>query len=500
VSPKPASTARPPLYPRVVTTIAALCIMLVGVSFAMIWHSRTESIKGAASEADRLAISLAQQATDALTIDETALDDLVQRIELDGTSPLQLRRLHRIAVSNVANIPSLHGLFVIDRHGRPVATALTVTPKRLNYRDVDDFRFAATHASTQFHIGPAIRSRNDGSWIFTITRRLNDSHGGFAGIAACTISVRYFEKLYGSIQLEQTGIIDLLRDDGVVLVRAPFNARYLGVSTAKSDLFQTYLAHAAAGNFVGRSFLDDVRRVHAYRRLERFPIVILIGLPEADILARWRADAVMKLAVVLVLVLTISILGVYLGVEVRKGQRMEYELAQLAFRDGLTGVANRRCFDDAFAREWRRAARDGSALSLLMIDVDHFKHFNDTYGHQRGDEVLKNIARCVSAALKRPGDIVARYGGEEFSLLLPATNATGALALAENVRQAVSDLAIPSNIAAGRVTVSVGAATAIPNADDDPDALIGAADAALYKAKGYGRNRTVVSVFGSCPT
>jgi diguanylate cyclase (GGDEF)-like protein len=165
-------------------------------------------------------------------------------------------------------------------------------------------------------------------------------------------------------------------------------------------------------------------------------------------------------------------------------------LEELAHVDGLTGVANRRHFDAGLATEWRRAQRDGRPLSVLMIDVDHFKRFNDCYGHQDGDRCLQAVASRIKDRARRPGDLAARYGGEEFALILPSTDATGAAFLAEALRREIRDLAIIHEAGVrGVVTVSVGVATAIPESGDGPDMLLRSADAALYQAKQSGRDR-----------
>lgn len=169
----------------------------------------------------------------------------------------------------------------------------------------------------------------------------------------------------------------------------------------------------------------------------------------------------------------------------------EEKLASLARTDGLTGLANRRAFDETLALEWRRAARDQTPLSLLLLDIDHFKLFNDAYGHPAGDGCLRRVAAEVQAAVRRPADLAARYGGEEIALLLPNTAAPGAAAVAEQVRVAIERLGIPhaGNGAIDHVTVSLGVATAIPGAGSEPGLLLAAADAALYRAKRDGRNR-----------
>ncbi|NEQ81591.1 MAG: PleD family two-component system response regulator [Moorea sp. SIO2I5] len=169
------------------------------------------------------------------------------------------------------------------------------------------------------------------------------------------------------------------------------------------------------------------------------------------------------------------------------------ELARLATIDGLTQVANRRAFDEYFNNEWSRLAREEKPLSLVLCDIDFFKLYNDTYGHQSGDECLKQVAQILDQAAKRPADLVARYGGEEFVVMLPSTDIQGAIQVAETIetklcKQAIVHAASPvSDI----VTVSLGSASTIPSGKSSPDNLFSEADKALYQAKLAGRNRLV---------
>ncbi|MBM9538691.1 diguanylate cyclase domain-containing protein [Desulfobulbus alkaliphilus] len=166
-------------------------------------------------------------------------------------------------------------------------------------------------------------------------------------------------------------------------------------------------------------------------------------------------------------------------------------LEKLAMVDGLTGVANRRSFDRALEMEWRRTARSGQAVSIVMIDIDHFKEYNDHYGHGAGDDILQRIAGTLSTVIKRLSDLLARYGGEEFVVLLPETDAGGAGMLADSIRQAVVDLALPHDFSpvAKHITISAGYATQRASPNCSPRHLLGAADQALYTAKKTGRNR-----------
>ena len=176
-------------------------------------------------------------------------------------------------------------------------------------------------------------------------------------------------------------------------------------------------------------------------------------------------------------------------------------LRQMVFVDGLTGVANRRCFDERLGIEWRRGARSASPLALLMLDVDHFKRFNDRYGHQVGDECLRRVASAIKGGLLRPGDLVARYGGEEFACILPGTDFEGALAVAAGIEQSVRALQIEhaDSDVSDAVTISIGVSACLPDRDRDPASLLALADAQLYRAKRGGRGRACGAVLGAKP-
>lgn len=166
-------------------------------------------------------------------------------------------------------------------------------------------------------------------------------------------------------------------------------------------------------------------------------------------------------------------------------------LRSLAFVDGLTGLANRRRFNEALQTEWRRCRRSNSPLSLLMMDLDYFKRYNDHYGHQVGDVCLQSIASLLKASFKRASDVTARYGGEEFVCLLPECDSDSAKTKAEDLRAAVAALGIAhaDSPVTDHVTLSIGVSTVRPDSTHSPDDLIAAADAALYDAKSQGRNR-----------
>ncbi|PIF89221.1 response regulator receiver modulated diguanylate cyclase [Acidovorax sp. 62] len=179
---------------------------------------------------------------------------------------------------------------------------------------------------------------------------------------------------------------------------------------------------------------------------------------------------------------------------------MADELRSMATTDGLTGLANRRHFDELMRREWQRCARSGSSIALLMADIDHFKRYNDSYGHPGGDACLQAVAKALTLVARRPADRVGRLGGEEFVVLLPDTDVAGGQEVAEHAVKLIQALALPhvASLTAEHVTISVGVAvcTGQDMARHDPQSLYSAADHALYAAKAQGRNRWAAQVMG----
>ncbi len=175
----------------------------------------------------------------------------------------------------------------------------------------------------------------------------------------------------------------------------------------------------------------------------------------------------------------------------RELEAKNIELQRLSAIDGLTGIPNRRSFDEYIDKEWRRAVREGTSLALLLIDIDFFKKYNDGYGHQGGDDCLQKVATALADTMRRSSDMVARYGGEEFGVILPNTDIDGAIVIAEELRFSIEQLALKHEFSdvTDIVSISLGAAGIPPQCGDDPASLITLADAALYDAKETGRNR-----------
>lgn len=259
----------------------------------------------------------------------------------------------------------------------------------------------------------------------------------------------------------------------------------------------------------GLELLDTYRK-HPY--LAEIPVIILSGTNsvevKADAFARGADDYIVKMPHQIELIARIrhhskayiehlerEAALETLEREKKKLAAANRELERLSSVDGLTGIANRRHFDSAFEREWGRAIREGKPISLILSDVDHFKQYNDHYGHQAGDACLQQVSRSMAELLLRPADLLARYGGEEFVMLLPGTDAAGAMIIAERCREQVLALQLPHARSAVHdcVSISMGVATVRPQRNSLASDLLRSADVALYQAKAAGRNRVLCS-------
>jgi diguanylate cyclase (GGDEF)-like protein len=285
----------------------------------------------------------------------------------------------------------------------------------------------------------------------------------------------------------------LLRSDGVIMVRAPYDASLIGRDFSNSAVFSR-LPAARSGSYDITSKLDGVDRLIVYQQVGDRPLVIAGGNALNNVYAGWWRDFSVIGSLVLALCVITMTLFAFLAHAQGRRTCAERQLAAIASTDALTGLGNRRRFDQALETEWQRARRQKSPISLIMIDADSFKAYNDAYGHQAGDAALAAIARCIADGPRHRADITARYGGEEFAVLLPNHTIEGALAVAEEIRTSVLTLRAQQQ---GRPdatpTVSAGVASMVPLPGLAPQDLVKSADLALYDAKRQGRNRTVAT-------
>ena len=478
----------------VLATMVVVSLLAIGLTGQQIWNNRVADLHVSSQQTVNLAQSLSQQATDSFQTVDGVLQELVDRAETDGTTPPALRHLRTVMTAHVAELRVLHNLFIVDAAGNGVLNAIPGL-KNANYRNRGYFIFHRTHRDRTTHLGHTVRSRTDGSWIMTVTRRLNHRDGSFAGVAMATISGNYFLNLYNQVDIGRAGVITLALSDGTILMRKPFKQANIGKSLAQAPFFRFMLPKHPTGSYESHSIVDGVSRLFAYHRVAKYPLLMVVGVSKDEVLVAWRWESLVMLSELVAMIAILGILYAHLMREIRKRETAEAKLERLVLVDGLTGLGNRHQFDAVLEREWRRAIRTRTSLAFLMIDADEFKSYNDRYGHLAGDNVLRSIAGCIAAALGRPADLAARYGGEEFAVFLPDTDAAGAFRVGEKIRRAVVALNVLHGGSPHRiVTVSVGVGRMSPIAAAAPSALVKAADSALYEAKSKGRNRTEPAV------
>jgi diguanylate cyclase (GGDEF)-like protein len=461
------------------TVALALClsVALVGIETLQMWQLREASLRSAKLVTASLAESISQQVETTLKTADTVVATLVQRAEVEGSEPASLQRLYGVMTSLAAALPAIHEMGLTDKDGNAIVKSLVAHPVGLNYRERDYFRYLAGHDTRDAFIGSPVRSKIDGSLNITVSRRVNARDGSFAGVVVTSVSMDFFRKLFESIQTKSRSSISLVGDDGLVLAASPaaFGGGGLAALAASPPGALEYLAP------------DGVRRVGSYNRLSRYPMIAVVAEDSARILAQWHAQLRVHAAIVLVVLAIIGALAWRVD-QANRSARMQ------ALRDGLTGLANRRCFNETIDREFGRAKRHWQPLALIMMDIDLFKSFNDRYGHPAGDGCLRAVGAAVQGVLGRPCDLVARYGGEEIAILLAETDLGGAINVLGHIQAAIRSLAISHEASPhGIVTVSAGVAVWTPGGRiATAAALVEAADAALYAAKALGRNTFTV--------
>lgn len=476
-------------FPRLSASwlMAVVAAIVVGFSLicgSILLHARQTDIELAEQTSSNLASAMHADVVRNIEIYTKSLRNTVDSLKLPEVAMLGGQLRHLVLFDRAATAEHFGAIKVYNEKGDLTIDSLTQTPAVENVSSEEFFLAHVRDADVPFFISKPMERA--GIYKIAISYRINRFDGSFGGVVAGSIQLGYFHNLFRRVTIDPDDSISMFQPDGTIIMRRPFDISMIGRSLGGLDRFRA-IATQETGSYTVVGALDGVERQYVWKGGGAMPVIVVVGKSMQNILSRWRYE-VMRIGLLWsgLAVLSIGFTGLLVA-EMKRRTRAETKLATLANTDALTGLSNRRSFDKTMLAEWARAHRARTPVSLLMMDADHFKGFNDTYGHQAGDVVLAGIASCIKENVRRAQDCAARYGGEEFAVLLPGSGPEEAFQLGENIRLAVA--ALPAEYRA--VTVSVGVSTLIPADDIDHRDLIYAADVALYQAKSRGRNQTV---------
>lgn len=411
------------------------------------------------------------------------------RSDLSQMSP-DIRHLVQFDQSTAA--PFKGEVLLLDASGAVIADSSTLSPTPRNFANRDYFQAhqrtsqAGLFISRPFKIHCACEQ----VWRIAFSRRISGPNGEFAGVAVATMRLAYFDQLFNRLTIGNGSSINLLNTQGILLAQQPLLERNM-IDKDLSDRpnFKRMLSEGE-GSFRAISAITDQERLYTFSNVGELPLIVVVALAADDVFAPWQRAALLTSSATGILCIGLLWLTWMLRRELRRRYRTERVLSELAATDALTGLANRRILDERLRLEWDRAQRSTEPLTVLMIDVDHFKAFNDRHGHHGGDEALRTVAQVIGTNIRRPADLAARYGGEEFAVVLPVTDVKGAWVIAEHIRSGIEHL---PRVAGDEqpITVSIGMSTWDKHSRLSLEALLLGADQALYEAKHRGRNRIV---------
>ena len=487
------STIKNPARPtkRLVAPVAVIVFCFCAICGYLLVEARRATLERAAEFAGSLATSIAADISRNIETVDLSLQGVIEGLDRPEINRLDPKLRNLILFDRSAAAHYLGKIIVLDEAGTVRFDSKDLDPPPLNLADRDYFLVHKNNANVGLYIGRPAISRFAGFWFVGLSRRLSHADGSFAGAVVASLRLSYFEQTFKNIALGPDGNITLSRSDGIVLMRWPFKPEYIGLDLSRAKLFDE-LARSPTGRFESDALTDGQHRLFVYNQIGNLPLVIGVGQTTADIYAQWNNYAFGIAFMIAVLCAVTYLLVTSLMHDLRRRTDAEANLAVLAATDPLTGLSNRRHFNETLGREWQRGTRDRLPLALMMIDADNFKPYNDIHGHQAGDMMLKTMGAAIAAALKRGGDTAARYGGDEFAILLPATTQAGAQRVAGRVR-----LNLTAFCQRERITdlgLSIGIACVTPVKGMRSSELIELADQALYRAKHLGRNRTEVAV------
>ncbi|MFL1494293.1 GGDEF domain-containing protein [Pseudomonas antarctica] len=491
------SQPRPPALPARSELLLMLgsgltVILIVVIVAALLTREHASTLQTAKRAATNITQLINADVLRNAELYDLALQGLIKATTRDDLSQATPDIRHMVQFDQSIAAPFKGEVLLLDANGAVVADSSTLQPTPRNFANRDYFQVHKQNAQAGLFISRPFKIRCDCDqvWRMAFSRRVEGPNGEFAGVAVATMRLAYFDQLFNRLTIGNGSSVNLLNTRGILLAQQPLLERDM-IDKDLSDRpnFKRILREGE-GSFQAISTLSGTERLYTFTRVGELPLIVVVALASENVFAPWQRAARLTSGATGVLCIGLLWLTWMLRRELRRRYRAEQVLSELAATDALTGLANRRTLDQRLRLEWDRAQRSTEPLTLLMIDVDHFKAFNDRHGHHGGDEALRTVAQVIGGNIRRPADLAARYGGEEFAVVLPDTDAKGAWVIAEHIRSGVEHLPRVAG-AEQPITVSIGMSTWGKHSRISLEALLLSADQALYEAKHTGRNRIV---------
>ncbi|HHX4054776.1 TPA: diguanylate cyclase [Burkholderia contaminans] len=466
-----------------------MSLAALGISAATLWIGRSEVIDHAHETSRNVAAVLVSQIARTVETSNNALVALASDLGKPAVRRMDAGLRHDLLFERTA-AQYVTGMGVTDRHGQLIDGCCGTT-HRWDFSDRDYFKVHRDADNVGLYVSEAYRARSrGGKESIALSRRIERPDHTFNGIAVVALDIAYFEQLLSGLDVGPNGVSAILREDGSILARNPsLNDNQMN-HLRRSKAFDR-MVHSESGFYPARSVIDGTMRLYTYQRVPGTPLIAVVAPAERDVLASiTRLSWTVGVSATVISALFCTVVWL-LAFALRDNLRKQTLLMDLTRTDPLTGLCNRRALDIALGDEWERLQRGSNgSLSILFIDADHFKQYNDRHGHAVGDTALRFLAECIRAHTRRRGDLAARYGGEEFVAVLPDTDESGAAQVAEAIRREVERNRLDGFAeTVPAFTVSIGCATGHRARPPSVRALSHQADMALYRAKREGRNR-----------
>ena len=316
---------RPSIIVRTIAFVLIVCLCLISIDSWRSWNARSAKLHEMNITTAALARAAAQQADDTIKEADTALVDVVERIEHDGTKTVALDRLHRFLRVRMEELPQLDGLFVYDEKGKWLVGALPTSLQNPDISDQQSFIFHRSHADPGPYIGTPAISRLTGKWMIPVSRRIDHADGSFGGVVLVTIDIDFFKAYFRTLMIGEEGSVELISDSGVLMIRRPFNNSLIGETMLDTQLYRSYMSQGPVGLVFIKSNADGVTRLYSYRRLKHYPLFVSTALSRDEVLADWWRDTLWHFGGAIFLVMVVSVFGWRLVKQIELRTRAERE-------------------------------------------------------------------------------------------------------------------------------------------------------------------------------